>query len=92
VTIMPSGSSVRCHPTHLPRVRIQLHPLPTQSPKHNNIERVWEDLPADRRSDMLLCGGTLFANALWNMPLDQPELTHAMRLSEMARFVTFLAK
>jgi transposase len=27
--------------------RIQLHPLPTYSPKHNKIERVWEDLHAN---------------------------------------------
>jgi transposase len=26
--------------------RIRLHPLPTYSPKHNKIERVWEDLHA----------------------------------------------
>ncbi len=26
--------------------RIKLHPLPTYSPKHNRIERVWEDLHA----------------------------------------------
>jgi transposase len=26
--------------------RIKLHPLPTYSPKHNKIERVWEDLHA----------------------------------------------
>ena len=27
--------------------RIKLHPLPTYSPKHNKIERVWEDLHAN---------------------------------------------
>jgi transposase len=27
--------------------RIRLHPLPTYSPKHNKIERVWEDLHAN---------------------------------------------
>jgi transposase len=27
--------------------RIKLHPLPTYSPKHNRIERVWEDLHAN---------------------------------------------